>query len=492
MKIESNKKEREQKSNFNTAHDTKITDSAKALSPNIATIGINRTKVLYMSLVAIFSAFVVEITLGLISNSLALITDSIHALLDCVVTAILLIAARMAIKPPDAEHTYGHGKIESLGGMLGGIAILAIACFFIYESIHRLQSPPPSIVPGLLAIAGGLYTIGVDIFRIILLKKSLVRINKNNDGNNTIKADLYHAIMDLGSTGVAIGGIALAYLGTHQGDYIAALVLGGLLVALSIKLVYRTALDLTDVISPKMVSNVRQITNSTSGVVSTGAILMRRSGDTTFADVTISLRGDASFDRAHEISADVEKNIMQKIQGASVTVHFEPDWRNVPVDAKILDIAKNVKGVRSVHNVNTYTTDDNTYADLHVMVDSATSLTAAHKISEIVESKISSEIPEIKHTTVHLEPFTEIPRNFDSEDTQLNEKIQKIINEYPQVNAVGRIVSLNFENIFKIDIDCSFKGSLQIEEVHRLTSDIERAIASKIDNAIITIHPEPV
>jgi len=88
-----------------------------------------KTKVLQISLVAIFSAFIVELVFGLISNSLGLITDSIHALLDSVVTVILLLAARYAIKPPDEEHTYGHGKIESLGGLVGGIAIFLIAIF---------------------------------------------------------------------------------------------------------------------------------------------------------------------------------------------------------------------------------------------------------------------------------------------------------------------------------------------------------------------------
>ncbi|MEM4249745.1 MAG: cation diffusion facilitator family transporter, partial [Candidatus Nitrosotenuis sp.] len=91
---------------------------------------VTRTGPLKISLIAILSAFVVEFVFGLISNSLALLTDSIHALLDSVVTVILLLAARFAIKPPDAEHTYGHGKIESLGGLIGGIAIFLIACFF--------------------------------------------------------------------------------------------------------------------------------------------------------------------------------------------------------------------------------------------------------------------------------------------------------------------------------------------------------------------------
>ena len=287
---------------------------------------VQRTKILQISLLAIFSAFLVELVFGLVSNSLGLITDSIHALLDSVVTLILLLAARLAIKPPDEEHTYGHGKIESLGGLIGGIAIFLIAIFFIYESIHRLQSPPPSVFPGVFAIIGGLYTIGVDIFRIILLKRSIAKI-----GGTTLKADFYHAFMDLGSTIVAIVGIVLVTYGFYSGDFIAALILGSLLVALSLKLIYRTAQELTDIISPELVKRVRTITTDTQDVIDAGAILMRRSGDTIFADVTISIRGDTSFDKAHEISSRVEKNIKNEIINSSITIHFEPTWKNVPL-----------------------------------------------------------------------------------------------------------------------------------------------------------------
>ena len=101
-----------------------------------------KTRTLKIYLALIISAFVVELVVGIYSNSLALITDSIHAVLDSFVTAILLIAARWAIKPPDLEHTYGHGKIETMGGFIGGIVILLIAGFFIYESIDRFQNPP--------------------------------------------------------------------------------------------------------------------------------------------------------------------------------------------------------------------------------------------------------------------------------------------------------------------------------------------------------------
>ncbi|MBT5200669.1 MAG: cation diffusion facilitator family transporter [Thaumarchaeota archaeon] len=447
---------------------------------------VQRTKVLQISLLAIFSAFLVELIFGLISNSLALITDSIHALLDSVVTIVLLLAARMAIKPPDAEHTYGHGKIESLGGLIGGIAIFLIACFFIYESIHRLQSPPPNILPGLFAIIAGIYTIGIDIFRLILLRRSIKKI-----GGATLKADFYHAFMDLGSTLVAIIGIALASYGLYYGDFVAALVLGGLLAVLSIKLIYKTALDLTDIISPELVRKVKKISIATEGVIDAGPILMRRSGDTIFADVTISLRGDSSFDKAHKISSDVEKNIKNKISNASVTIHFEPNWKNVPLDAKILDLVKNVDGVKGVHNVSTHKTRGKTFSNLHVMVDREINLLSAHKISERVERKIQENVPEIEHATIHLEPFVKIPENFNLEDKVTEEKIKIILEKYPEIKKIGRIISLNFENILKIDIDCSFEKELSIEKVHDLTSEIEHIIRAEIKNSVITIHPEP-
>ena len=447
---------------------------------------VQRSKVLQISFLAIISAFFVEFIFGMISNSLALITDSIHALLDAMVTVILFLAARMAIKPPDAEHTYGHGKIESLGGLIGGIAIFLIACFFIYESINRLTSPPPSILPGLFAVIAGMYTIGIDIFRIILLKKSIKKI-----GGDTLKADFYHAFMDLGSTVIAIIGIVLVTYGLYYGDFAAALILGGLLAVLSVKLVYKTALDLTDIISPEMVKNVRDIVISTDGVIDTGPILMRRSGDRIFADITISLRGDTSFDKAHEVSSNVEKNIKNKINNSSITIHFEPNWQDVPLDAKILEIAKRMPGVRDVHNVSTYKSKEKTFADLHVMVDKNSNLLSAHKISEIIEEEIQKNISNIEHVTIHLEPFTAIPDNFNQEDKVTKEKINTILKQYKEIKKIGRIVSLNFKNILKIDIDCSFDKELSIEKVHDLTSEIEHRIREDIANAVITIHPEP-
>lgn len=445
-----------------------------------------RTGPLKISLVAILSAFVVEFVFGLISNSLALLTDSMHALLDSMVTIILLLAARFAVRPPDAEHTYGHGKIESLGGLIGGIAIFLIACFFIFESVVRIQSTGHPHITSMLALVGAIYTICVDVFRIIILKKAI-----NRSGGTTLKADLYHAFLDFGSTLAVVGGIVLVTVGFEHGDFFAALVLGVLLSILSIKLVYRTAQELTDIISPDLVSKVRQIVRTTQDVVDVGPVLMRKSGDVVFADVTISLRADVSFDRAHEISSRVENNIKKAIGNSEITVHFEPTWKDVPSDSKISDIALGVPGVKGVHNVNHHNTDGVSYVSLHVMVDRQMNLEQAHQISEIIEEKIHREIPEIEHITIHLEPYIVIPKDQKTQYKMTDEKIIHLLKERPEVKKIGDIVTLNFGELVKIDISCSFDKNLSIEEVHDITSQIEHSIRGDFANSVITIHPEP-
>jgi len=84
-----------------------------------------------------------------------------------------------------------------------------------------------------------------------------------------------------------------------------------------------------------------------------------------------------------------------------------------------------------------------------------------------------------------------VPENINIEDIETEEKIKTILEKYPDIKKIGRIVSLKFENILKIDIDCSFNKDLSIEKVHDLTSEIEHIIRIEIKNSVITIHPEP-
>ncbi|HEX2615512.1 MAG TPA: cation diffusion facilitator family transporter, partial [Nitrososphaera sp.] len=327
-----------------------------------ADAGTIKRNALRISLVAISSVFAFEFIAGFLTNSLALVTDGTHALLDAVVTAVLIIATTLALKPRDVDHTYGHGKIETIGGFIGGVALFVIAMFFIYEATVRIAAiggAAPLVKPGTIGFAAVIYTLAVDGFRIIILRRAMKKTDAPSAGVTTLKADFYHAFADLASTTVALVGLWLVAAGFGQGDSMAAIILGGFLAYLSSRFAYQNAMELTDVISPKLVAAVRQAANATEGVLECKDIKMRRVGREIFVEVTITMHAEITFEDAHGISAQVEDNIAKSLSGAgsdvkpeNITVHFEPiEGADLPPESLIEKAASRIRGVKGVHNI---------------------------------------------------------------------------------------------------------------------------------------------
>jgi cation diffusion facilitator family transporter len=463
-----------------------------------------------MSLVAIVSVFVFEFIAGLFTNSLALITDSTHALLDAVVTAILIIAVRLALKPKDIDHTYGHGKIETIGGFIGGIALFVVAIFFIIEAIIRLASSTTDsasvvvVTPGIIGFAAVAYTLAVDGFRITVLGRAMKKTAAKITGSTTLKADFYHAFADLASTTVAFVGLWLVTIGFGYGDSIAAIILGSFLSYLSVRFAYQNAMELTDVISPRLVGTVQQAANETEGVLRSDDIKMRRVGNEIFVEATIALHAEISFESAHDISAKVENNIAKSLSDSglhvkprNITVHFEPMLGvDMQPELVIESAASQVTGVRGVHNViiskiaNSHSMD----ASLHIQVNRSATLGEAHSIANAVEDSIKKQLTAVENITVHLEPV--MPDVVGMEpivDSTMHDFIRKaILGSASGVKKVDRIgIYRTAQNILKIDVNCSFSSEMTIEQIHERVSEIEKDIRIKYPGSIVTIHAEP-
>ena len=463
-----------------------------------------------MSLVAIVSVFVFEFIAGLFTNSLALITDSTHALLDAVVTAILIIAVRLALKPKDIDHTYGHGKIETIGGLIGGIALFVVAIFFIIEAIIRLASSTTGsaslvvVTPGIIGFAAVAYTLAVDGFRITVLGRAMKKTAAKITGSTTLKADFYHAFADLASTTVAFVGLWLVTIGFGYGDSIAAIILGSFLSYLSVRFAYQNAMELTDVISPRLVGTVQQAANETEGVLRSDDIKMRRVGNEIFVEATIALHAEISFENAHDISAKVENNIAKSLSDSglhvkprNITVHFEPMLGvDMQPELVIESAASQVTGVRGVHNViiskiaNSHSMD----ASLHIQVNRSATLGEAHSIANAVEDSIKKQLTAVENITVHLEPvMPDVVGMEPIADSTMHDFIRKaILGSASGVKKVDRIgIYRTAQNILKIDVNCSFSSEMTIEQIHERVSEIEKDIRIKYPGSIVTIHAEP-
>jgi cation diffusion facilitator family transporter len=443
---------------------------------------------------------VFEFAAGIFTNSLALLTDSTHALLDVVVTAILIIATTLALKPRDVDHTYGHGKIETIGGFIGGVALFVAAVFFMYEAGVRLAAAnlAPVVNPGTIGFAAVIYTLAVDGFRITVLGRAM----KKAEGTTTLKADWYHAFADLASTTVAFAGLWLVTTGFGHGDSIAAIVLGGFLAYLSSRFAYQNAMELTDVISPRLVARVRQAANSTEGVLGSGDIKMRRVGREIFVEATITMPAEISFEKAHDISDQVESNIADSLAGfgldvkpRNITVHFEPTGSSdLPAESIIEKTASRVSGVKGVHNilVSRIGSTNSVGVSLHIQVNRSATLTEAHSIASAVEDSIRKRMKGAESITVHLEPLMPDVSGMEPvEDGSMHESIRKAILGASDVKKVGKIETYRAGDVLIIDADCAFSSEMTIEQIHERVSEIEKQIRSRYPGSIVTIHAEP-
>lgn len=464
----------------------------------------SKIRILLVLGLCILSAFAVSIFFGIISNSLAMTTDAIHTLMDGAVVFVAIIAAKVAMRPADKKHTYGYGKLEPLGCLLSGVAIVVLALFFIYVAVDRLLGPPPTTLPSLIGVYGGMYVIGIEVLRVYILKRAI-----KGFGGSAFKADLQHSYVDIIATTLTIASIPLTIYGLEFMDSLASLILGIFLALISVRLVRKASLELLDVASPRLVDDLRNLVRAIRGVIKVESVLLRRSGDTLIVDITAIVRGDTSVDGAHHISEEIKNKIKnmvidspvkeehsfgmsEYIKNAKIAVHVEPDWTDIPLDTKILDLAKQLDGVQDATHASTHKFAGKMYADLHVKVDKDMSLTSTYEISNKINATIKENLPGIEHTSIRLEPQSDIQEHAIHSDKDADKLIREILSKYPEILGTIKITALKFGNVYKINIDCLLDGEKSIEETYDVITSIEHDIIKEIKNAIITIHPTPV
>jgi divalent metal cation (Fe/Co/Zn/Cd) transporter len=225
---------------------------------------------------------------------------------------------------------------------------------------------------------------------------------------------------------------------------------------------------------------------------------MRRVGRETFIEVIVILRANMSFDNAHKISVEVEKNIAESIGGnPNIVIHFEPIWSSdLSLESIIETAALDVKGVKGVHNISVARADfgEVINVSVHIQMDRFTKLIDAHSIANLVEDSIKKHIRTVQHVIVHLEPLMPgVQKAKILVDKSMEESIKRIISSRKDIVHVNNIIIYKAnEDILKIDINCVFQTSGEtIEQIHEKVSRLEREIRTSYPSAIVTIHAEP-
>ena len=167
-------------------------------------VDINHTEhKLWLVFVVSVSVFVMEIVGGILSNSLALISDSLHVMLDFFAIGISLVAFRIAKKPHSAKLSFGFYRIEIVAALINGITLILVSCFIFYESYKRFLEPQDIQINTLIGFA--VVGFAANLAMMIILKKE-------SHSNLNIKGSYTHMIGDtLSSIGVIIGGVIMSF-----------------------------------------------------------------------------------------------------------------------------------------------------------------------------------------------------------------------------------------------------------------------------------------
>lgn len=165
------------------------------------------------------SAFLVaEVVGGLLTNSLALLSDAAHMMTDVIALAISLFAVRLSRRPPDARRTYGYARMEAIGAMINGGLLFVVAGYILWEAVGRFRQPPEVASGGMLVIA----TIGLVVNLISM------RLLKAGSGTSLNVRGAYLEVWSdmLGSVGVIMGALVIHFTGWTVVDPIIAVLIG--------------------------------------------------------------------------------------------------------------------------------------------------------------------------------------------------------------------------------------------------------------------------
>jgi cation diffusion facilitator family transporter len=264
----------------------------------------------------------VKILAGFFGQSYALIADGIESCADLVSTVVVWSGLRISARPPDENHPFGHGKAESLAGLLVGIAILGAALFIGTHSVLEILTPHHAPRPWTLLV----------LIAVIGTKEALYRwVHAVGDRihSTALKSDAIHHRADAITSVAALFGISLALLGGEgweAADDWAALLACGIIVYNGCRILRRALAEVMDEAAPGDVeAEIRRIALRHDAVLAIEKCRIRKSGLGLWMDIHVLVDGELSVREGHRIGHAVQDALVEsELPIHDVVVHVEP------------------------------------------------------------------------------------------------------------------------------------------------------------------------
>ena len=433
---------------------------------------------------------------GLSTGSLGVLSDGAHSGLDLIAAGVTYFSVRVADKPADSSHPFGHGKVEHLSAFVE-TALLLITCAWIsIEAILRLFFHEVHVTPSLWAFGVMGVSIVVDTFR----SRSLARVAQKYN-SQALEADALHFSTDVYSSGVVILGLLLVFVSERWGmprlelaDPVAALVVAGIVISISLRLGRKTVDALVDAAPTGVATTIQEAVSMVPGVQRGERIRVRQSGGRLFVDLRLTLESNIPLEHAQAVMDLVDARVHDLFPASDVVIHATP---GEPASGEMVEKIRAVASRLNfrVHDVTAYEVNGRINVNLDLEVEPELKLTAAHNQADSLERGIKEELAEVDQVNVHLEPLLKRVESANSaplDQSAVEQKLMSIARETPGLEGCHSVEAHLVGGSIMVNLHCTLEADMPIGQVHDITEGLEFRFREAFPQiSKVSIHAEP-
>lgn len=430
-----------------------------------------------------------KLAAGLWSGSLSLLSEAGHAAVDTGATILTYFAVREADKPADAEHHYGHGKIEALAALMETGLLFGLALFVVEEAARRLGEPAPVDADWPVFAV-----LGVSILVDLVRSRQLSRIAEA-EGSDALAADALHFASDLIASALVAVGLAATRFGFMHGDALAAFGVALFIALAGFRLGRRTIETLLDAAPRELVPKFEQVIGEVPGVIALESLRLRKVGQNVIGEASIAVSRSLRVEQAARIKDAVVAAVEAHSPRARITVTTEPRAiDDETVIERILLVA--ARRHLPVHHIIAQQIEERLSICLDLELDAAMPLRRAHEVATQFENAIRDEFGADIEIDTHLEPLAPhiligreadpVMRNAIADALAGYAAVQGDVHDVHDVRVRGTADGL------VVNYHCRADDLLTVEAAHEAVDAIGRRLREEFPTILrVAGHSEP-
>ena len=428
---------------------------------------------------------------GVMSGSLAILSEAGHSFIDFIATVMTYFAVRISGKPADAEHHYGHGKVESVSALAETALLFVLSGVVIWEAVRRLSFDEGHAVEASpLAFAVIVVSIVVDFFRA----RALNKVAKETS-SEALEADALHFSSDMWSSLAVFIGLGGVAFGLPWADAVAALVVAVFVCLAGWRLGRRTIETLTDTAPAGAAATISAAAEAIPGVISVERVRARPVGNKLFVDLGVTVSRTLPLDRVTLLKDSVVEAVQKALPAAEVVLTAEPRALDgETVMERVMVIARNQAA--AVHHVTVHSIAGKLAVAVDLEVEGGLKLGEAHEIASTLEEAVNAELGPQVEVETHIEPMQGDGLAGRDADASRVKAVEAALKEIAAQTAIIRDVHEVRVRETKdgdiVNFHCHADAELTVDAVHESVDSIERALRGRLPQIKRVIgHAEP-